>query len=143
MANHPLSLVKITWLGKYKKVLAETGDEAKAIFEAERAVRRAHGSSAKTDLYDIKILKDHFNGKLSADDPTVKHELQLLIQQAEIDWKEMYSGKNTQVTPEIIAEDYINNAKLTAGTERTLKMLKLLIALAVVLVGVLFYIIKR
>ena len=143
MSNHPLSIVKVTWFAKYKKVLAETGDEAQAIFEAERAVRRAHGSSAKTDLYNIQILVDHFNGNRSADDPQVKQELQLLRQQAAIDWKEMYSGKPTQATPDNIAEDYINNAKLTASTERTLKRIKLVAVLAVVLIGVLFYAMKR
>lgn len=86
---------------------------------------------------------DHFTGKRSADDPQVKQELQLLKQQAAIDWKEMYSGKPTQATPENIAEDYINNAKLTASTERTLKRIKLIVALAVVLAGVLFYTMKR
>ena len=44
-----LSIVRVTWLAKYRKVLAETGNEGEAIFEADRSVRRAHGSSARTD----------------------------------------------------------------------------------------------
>ncbi len=49
MSGHPLSIVRVTWLAKYRKVLAETGNEGEAIFEADRSVRRAHGSSARTD----------------------------------------------------------------------------------------------
>lgn len=143
MSDHPLSIVRVTWLAKYRKVLAETGNEGEAIFEADRSVRRAHGSSARTDLYNKQILVDHFKGKRSADDPKVQREFQLLRQQAEIDWKEMYAGKNTQATPKNIAEDYINNAKLTADTQRTLKRIKLIAVLAVVVVIVLIYALNR
>jgi hypothetical protein len=34
-----------TWLAKYKKGIADKLDEGEAVFEADRAVRRAHGSS--------------------------------------------------------------------------------------------------
>jgi hypothetical protein len=138
MSDHPLSILRVTWLAKYRKVLAETGNEGEAIFEADRSVRRAHGSSARMVLYNLQILVDHFKGNAV---PTilVERELQLLRQQAEIDWKEMYAGKNTKATPENIAEDYINNAKLTARTQRILKRTKLIAVLAVVVVGVLIY----
>lgn len=139
MSDHPLSIVRVTWLARYQKVLAETGNEGKAIFEADRSVRRAHGSSAKTDLYNKQILVAHFKGKFSANDPKVQREFRLLRQQAEADWREMYAGKNTQATPEDIAEDYINNAKLTADTQRKLKRIILISVLVVVGVGVLIY----
>jgi hypothetical protein len=82
MSDHPLSIVRVTWLAKYRQVLAETGNEGEAKFQADRSVRRAHGSSAKTDLYNLQILVDHFKGKRSADDPEVQREFQLLSQQA-------------------------------------------------------------
>ena len=88
------------------------------------ASSREYRGRVRTDLYNKQILVDHFKGKRSADDPKVQREFQLLRQQAEIDWKEMYAGKNTQATSENIAEDYINNAKLTADTQRTLKRIK-------------------
>ena len=94
-------------------------------------------------MYNKQILVDHFKGKRSADDPQVQRELQLLRQQAEIDWTEMYAGKNTRATPENIGEDYINNAKLTADTQRTMKKIKLIAVLAVVVVGVLIYALSR
>jgi hypothetical protein len=101
----PPSIVKATFLAKYRQIM-----------------RRAHGSSAR--LYNKQILMDHFKGKRSAPDPKVRREFQLLRQQAEIDWKEMHSGKNTKATPENIAEDYIHNAKLTADTQRKLRKMK-------------------
>ena len=52
-----------TWLVKYRKVFAKTGNEGEAIFEAGRSVRQAHGSSARTDLYNKQILVDHYKGK--------------------------------------------------------------------------------
>ena len=143
MSDDPLSIVRVTWLAKYRKVLAETGNEGEAIFEAERSVRRAHGSSARTDMYNKQILVDHFKGKRSADDPKVQREFQLLRQQAEIDWNEMYAGKNTQATPENIAEDYIYNAKLTANTQRTLKKVKLILVLALAVVVVLIFAVSK
>ena len=143
MSDHPLSIVRVTWLAKYRKVLAETGNEGEAIFEADRSVRRAHGSSARRDLYNKEILVDHFKGKRSANDPKVQREFQLLKQQAEIDWTEMYAGKNTKATPEIIAEDYISNAKLTADTQRKLKRIKLIALLAVVVAGALIFALNR
>jgi hypothetical protein len=131
----PLSIVKVTLLGAYEKALAETGNEDEARFQAERSVRRAHGSSARTDMYDKQILVDHFKGKRSADDPEVQREFQRLRQQAQIDWEEMYAGKNRPETPENMAEDYIYNAKLTADTQRKLAKIKwiaLFVALAVI-----------
>jgi hypothetical protein len=86
---------------------------------------------------------DRFKGKRSADDPKVQREFQLLRQQAEIDWKKMYAGKNTQATPENIAEDYINNAKLTDNVQRTQKRIKLIAVLAIVVVGVLIYALSK
>ncbi len=142
MANHPASIVRVTWIATYKKVFAATGDDEQAIFEAERAVRRAHGSSASRDWYDTQIIVDHFNGKITADDPKLKQQLQLLKQQAEDDWIEIYSGKKTLATPENIAEDYIGNAKLTARTQRILKRIKLIALLSVVLLGALVYAMK-
>jgi hypothetical protein len=139
MSDHPLAIVRVTWLATYRKVVAETGNESEAIFEADRSVRRAHGSSARTDLYNKQILADHFKGKRSADDSKVQREFQLLRQQAENDWKEMYAGKNSQATPENIAEDYINNAKATADMQRMWKRIKVIAVLAIVVVGVLFY----
>jgi hypothetical protein len=41
------------------------------------------------------------------------------------------------------AEDYINNAKLTANTQRSLKRIKLIAVLAVVVVSVLIYALDR
>jgi hypothetical protein len=38
MSDHPLSIVRVTWLAKYRKVLAETGNEGEAIFEADRSM---------------------------------------------------------------------------------------------------------
>jgi len=93
-------------------------------------------------LYNKQILADHFKGKRSADDLKVQREFQLLRQQAENDWKEMYAGKNTQATPENIAEDYINNAKATADMQRMWKRIKLIAVLAVV-VGVLIYALSK
>jgi hypothetical protein len=55
----------------------------------------------------------------------------------------VYAGKDTQATPENIAEDYIYNAKLTARTQRTLKRIKLIAVLAVVVVSVLIYALTR
>ena len=143
MSDHPLSIVRVTWLAKYRRVLTETGKEGEAIFEADRSVRRAHGSSARTDMYNKQILVDHFKGKRGADDPEVQREFQLLRQQAEIDWKEMYAGKNSRATPENIAEDYIYNAKLTADTERKLQRIKIIVVLAVVAVGLLIYVFNK
>ena len=94
-------------------------------------------------MYDKQILVDHFKGKRSADDPEVQRQFQLLRQQAEIDWKRMYAGGNTQATPENIAEDYINNAKVTADTQRKLKRIKLIAVLAVVMVSVLIYALNK
>jgi hypothetical protein len=140
MSNHPVSIVAVTWSATYRKVLAETGNESEAIFEAERSVRRAHGSSARTNLYNTQILVEHFSGKLSANDPKVQREFQLLRQQAEMDWKKMYAGKTTQATPDNIAEDYINNAKLAVRVQRTQKRIKLIAVLALAaVVGVLIY----
>jgi hypothetical protein len=110
----------------YCKVLAETGNEREALFEAERAVRRAQGSSAKTDLYNKQILVDYFKGKRSGADPEVEQQFQRLREQAEIDWKEMYAGKNSRATPENMAEDYIDNAKATANTQRLFTKMKLI-----------------
>jgi hypothetical protein len=131
----PLWIANATWAAKYREVLAKTGNESEAIFAAERSVRRAHGSSARTDMYDKQILVDHFKGKRSADDPEVQREFQRLRRQAEIDWQEIYAGKNTRATPENMAEDYIYNAKLTAETQRKLTKIKwiaLLVVLAVI-----------
>ncbi len=131
----PSRIVTATAISRYRKVLAETGNESESIFQADRSVRRAYGSSARTDLYNKQILVDHFKGKRSAHDPQVQREFELLRQQAEIDWKEMYAGKNTQATPETIAEDYIYNAKLTADTQRKLTKIKwvaLLVGLAII-----------
>jgi hypothetical protein len=75
-------------------------------------------------MYDKQILVDHFKGKRSADDPEVQREFQRLRQQAQIDWEEMYAGKNRPETPENMAEDYIYNAKLTAETQRKLTKIK-------------------
>lgn len=143
MSDHPLSIVRVTWLARYRKVLAETVNEGEAIFEADRSVRRAHGSSARTDMYNKQILVDHFKGKSSANDPKVQREFQLLRQQAEIDWNEMYAGKNSQATPKNIAEDYINNAKTTADMQRMWKRIKVIAVLAVVVVGVLIYALSK
>ncbi|MGO9740772.1 MAG: hypothetical protein ACLPN5_04530 [Roseiarcus sp.] len=85
MSDHPLSIVKVTWLATYRKVFAESGNEGEAIFEADRSVRRAHGSSARTDLYNKQILVDHFKGRRRAVDREVQREFQLLRKQAEID----------------------------------------------------------
>jgi hypothetical protein len=131
MQPHPQSIVTTTWLAKYRTVLAETGNEDEAKFQADRSVRRAHGSSAQTDLYNLQILVDHFKGKRSAVDPEVQRQFHLLRQQAENDWKEMYAGKNTQATPENMAEDYIHNAKLTADTQRKLTKAKWIAAFVV------------
>jgi len=90
-------------------------------------------------MYNRQILVDHFNGKRGANDPELQREFLLLKKQAEIDWKEMYSGKNTSVTVESIEEDYIYNAQLTAKTQRTLKTIKLIAALAVLAVAALVY----
>jgi len=139
----PLSIVEVTWLAAYRKALAQTGNESKAKFAAERAVRRAHGSSARTDMYDKQILVDHFNGKRAADDPEVQKQFRLLRQQAELDWKEMYAGKNTSFTPENIAEDYIYNAQLTAKTQGKLKTLKIIAGFAVVAGVALVYALTR
>jgi hypothetical protein len=68
VSDHPLSIVKVTWLATYRNVLAETGNEGEVIFEADRSVRRAHGSSARTDLYNKQVLVDPFKGKRDADD---------------------------------------------------------------------------
>jgi hypothetical protein len=135
MQPHPPSIVTTTWLARFRKVLAETGNEDEAKYQADRSVRRAHGSSAQTDLYNLQILVDHFKGKRSAADPEVQRQFQLLRQQAENDWKELYAGKNTKATPENMAEDYIHNAKLTAETQGKLTKIKwiaLFIVLAVV-----------
>ncbi len=51
----------------------------------------------------------------------------------------MCSGKPTQATPENIADDYIANAKLTAKSQLVLKKLKLIAILAIVVVGILIY----
>ena len=131
----PLAIVKVTALAAYEKALAETGNEDEARFQAERSVRRAHGSSARTDMYDKQILVDHFKGKRRADDPEVQREFQRLRQQAQIDWEEMYAGKNRPETPGNMAEDYIYNAKLTAETQRKLAKIKwitLFVVLAVI-----------
>jgi len=68
----PLSIEDLPWLPKklhyncksdciwvYLKGLDETGNEGEAKFQAERAVRQAHRSSARTDLYNKQILMDH------------------------------------------------------------------------------------
>ena len=86
-------------------------------------------------MYNKQILVDHFKGKRRADDPEVQREFQLLRQQAELDWKKMYAGKNTQATPENMAEDYIYNAKLTADMQRKwtkMKWIALFVGLAVI-----------
>jgi len=86
-------------------------------------------------MYNKQILVDHFKGKRSADNPEVQRQFQLLKQQAEIDWKEIYAGEDTRATPENMAEDYIYNAKLTADTQRKLtkvKWIALLVVLAVI-----------
>lgn len=85
-------------------------------------------------MYDRQILVDHFNGKRSANDPEVQREFRLLKQKAEIDWREMYAGEDTPVTAESIAEDYINNARRTAKSQRTLKKMKFVAALVVLAV---------
>jgi len=77
---------------------------------------------------------DHFNGKRGAADPEVQRQFRLLRQQAEIDWKEMYAGKNTPATVESIKEDYIYNAKLTAKTQRTLRRIKWIAAFVILAV---------
>jgi hypothetical protein len=133
--SDPLSIANLTWLATYHKILAETGNEGEAIFEADRSLRRRHGSSARTDGYNKQILVDHFKGKRSDDDPEVQREFQLLREQAKIDWKEMYAGKNIQAMPEILAEDYIYNAKSTADRQRKLtkiKLIALFVGLAVI-----------
>jgi hypothetical protein len=142
MSDHPISIVTVTWQARYRTVLAETGDQSKAIFEAERSVRRAHGSS-RTEMYNKQILADHFKGKRSADDPEVHQEFQLLRQQPEIDWREKYAGKNTQVTPENMAEDYIYNAKLTADMQRKWTKVKWISLFVVLAVIVLVYALNR
>jgi len=86
-------------------------------------------------MYDKQILVDHFKGKRRADDPEVQREFQRLRQQAQIDWEEMYAGKNRPETPGNMAEDYIYNAKLTAETQRKLAKIKwitLFVVLAVI-----------
>lgn len=94
-------------------------------------------------MYDKQILVDHFNGKRPPDDPEVKREFRLLKEQAEIDWKAMYAGKDkridTRTTVESIEEDYIYNAWLTAKTQRTMKKIKLIATLAALAVAALVY----
>jgi hypothetical protein len=58
-------------------------------------------------MYDRQVLVDHFNGTRAADDPEVQREFRLLREQAEIDWKARYAGKDTRTTVESIEEDYI------------------------------------
>ena len=90
-------------------------------------------------MYDKQILVDHFNGKRPPDDPEVKREFRLLREQAEIDWKAMYAGKETRTTVESIEQDYIYNAWLTAKTQRTMKRIKWIAAFAVLAVIALVY----
>ncbi len=90
-------------------------------------------------MYDKQILVDHFNGKRPPDDPEVKREFRLLREQADIDWKAMYAGKETRTTVESIEQDYIYNAWLTAKTQRTLKRIKWIAAFAVLAVIALVY----
>lgn len=42
-----------TWLAAYKDEFAQTGDHGNAVFAGERAVRRAHGSTAITNLPEL------------------------------------------------------------------------------------------
>lgn len=74
-------------------------------------------------MYDRQILADHFRGLRTADDPAVQREFQLLKQQAQIDWKDMYGDRpekrDPRVTPQSIEEDYIYNARLLAETQHS------------------------
>lgn len=69
-------------------------------------------------MYNRQVLVDYVNGKRAVSDPDVKREFILLKKQAEIDYNEMYAGRNTPETPENIAEDYIDNVKLIARIQR-------------------------
>jgi hypothetical protein len=140
-ADTPSSIVKATWLAAYQKAADGGSDKTEATERANSAVRRAHGSSARADMYNKQVLVDHFKGKRSADDPEVERQFRLLRQQAEIDWNEMYAGKNTKITPQSIAEDYIGNAKGTADVQRKFQKIKIIAGFIVVAV-ILFLLLK-
>lgn len=95
-------------------------------------------------MYNRQILADHFNGKRDANDPEVQREFQLLKQQAQIDWNEMYAGKDDpRVTPQSIEEDYIYNAQSVAKTQLMLKRVKTIVVLAVLAVVALIVVSKK
>ena len=94
-------------------------------------------------MYNRQILADHFNGKRDANDPEVQRQFQLLKQQAEIDWNEMYGGKDTRVTAQSIEEDYIYNAQSFAKTQLMLKRAKTIVVLALLAAVALIYVLKK
>lgn len=95
-------------------------------------------------MYNRQILADHFNGRRDANDPEVQREFALLKQQAQIDWSEMYAGKgDPRVTAQSIEEDYIYNAQSVAKTQLMLKKIKTIVALAVLVVVVLIFVLKK
>jgi hypothetical protein len=93
-------------------------------------------------VYDLQILVDYYNGRRKGSDPAVQREFQLLKQQAEIDWREMYAGKGTPETPENMAEDYLYHVRATAKWQRTWKRIKVVAVLAICLVAAIVYAIK-
>ena len=94
-------------------------------------------------MLNRQILADHFNGKRDAMNPEVQREFQLLRQQAEIDWSEMYDGKDTRVTAQSIEEDYIYNAQSFAKIQLMLKRAKTIVVVAVLAAVALIYVLKK
>lgn len=90
-------------------------------------------------MYDQLVLVDHFNGKRPADDPDVRRQFLLLRQQAEVDWRETYAGKDTRTTVDIIEEDYVYNARMVAKTQRKFRMGKWIVAIVILVILALYY----
>jgi hypothetical protein len=72
-------------------------------------------------MYNRQILVEHFDGKRRLDDPELQRQFSLLREQAAIDWTRMYDGKDDTITVDDIAEQYLQNARLAARTQRQLR----------------------
>lgn len=98
LGSYPVSMSDLisavpTWLAQYKKTLAETGEKGDAVFAADRAVRRAHGSTAITNRPEIMRRGNLWFASLYG---FFNH---IMNRQYEIAWKaaDAIEGKETQL----------------------------------------------
>jgi hypothetical protein len=87
-------------------------------------------------MFNRRILIEHFDGRRRLDDPELQRQFELLREQATIDWARTYAGKGYPVTVDDLVEDYLENARWAARTQRKLRLAALIVVVTILAITV-------